>query len=93
MTFGYELSGRLKDTLRVLSKRNPVLALEVNRKIKQILASDETSIDHYKNLKHGLSDYKRVHVGKSFVLFFKAYRKEKFVFFDRLVHHDDAYRR
>lgn len=44
----------------------------MNKKIKQAIASDEFTIGHYKNLRHDLSGYKRVHVGKSFVLMFKV---------------------
>lgn len=93
MTFNYVLSDRLKDTLRILSKRNRQLALEANKKIRQILLCDDNTINHYKNLRHDLSEYKRAHVGKSFVLIFKVFHREKIILFDRLEHHDDAYRR
>jgi mRNA-degrading endonuclease RelE of RelBE toxin-antitoxin system len=67
--------------------------MEVRKKMDQIVSMDEASIDHYKNLRYGLSDWKRVHVGKSYVLFFRVYKKEGIVLFQKLMHHDDAYRR
>jgi len=81
-------SDKLKRTLRVLRKKNPVLFREVQRKINQIASLDETTIQHFKNLKGSQSEYKRVHIG-SFVLFFKL--EGDTIIFDRLVHHDDAY--
>lgn len=74
------------------SQRNPALAKAVYKKVGQITQlNDETTIDHFKNLRHDLSGYKRVHVG-SFVLFFKVFKAENFILFDRLAHHDDAYK-
>jgi len=93
LTFNFSLSDELKAVLGKAAKRNPELTWAVFKKIEQITQlNDETTIDHFKNMRHDLSDYKRVHVG-SFVLFFKVYRKEKFILFDRLEHHDDAYKR
>ncbi len=92
MPFDFDLSNELRAVLEKASKKNSALAKSVFKKIEQITQlNDETTIDHYKNLRHGLSDYKRVHVG-NFVLMFKVYKKEKVILFDRLEHHDDAYR-
>lgn len=93
MSFSFDLSEELRELLPKLSKRNKVLVIQLNKKIDETIASDEYTIDHYKNLRHDLSDYKRVHIGGSFVLFFRVFKKEKFIFFDKLVHHDDAYQR
>ncbi len=91
MPFSYRLSEHLQVVLIKVSKRNPSLAAAVYKKIRQIVdLNDETTIDHFKNLRHGLSDYKRVHVGH-FVLFFQVLKKEKFILFVKLDHHDDAY--
>ncbi len=93
MTFEFDLSDELRAVLEKTSRKNPQLARAVYRKIEQITQlNDETTIDHFKNLKHGLSDLKRVHVG-NFVLMFKVFKERKFILFDRLEHHDDAYRR
>jgi mRNA-degrading endonuclease RelE of RelBE toxin-antitoxin system len=90
MAFQYQLSDELKLTLARLAKRDAALALAVNKKIKQIKENDSTAIDHFKNLRHGLSDCKRVHIG-NFVLLFRVYKGQNFIFFYRFTHHDDAY--
>ncbi len=93
MAFKFDLTDELKEVLRKAAKRNPALAKAVFAKIEQVTQlNDESTIDHYKNLRHDLSDYKRVHIG-SFVLFFRVFKKERFILFDRLEHHDDAYKR
>ncbi len=93
MSFNLSITEELKLTLAALSRRNKQLAIQVGKKMKQIAAMDEELIDHYKNLRYDLSDYNRVHVGKSYVLFFRVYKKERIVLFQKLMHHDDAYRR
>lgn len=91
MPFKFSLSDELRAVLEKCSKRSPELSRAVFKKIEQIVTqNDSETIGHFKNLRNDLSDFKRVHVG-SFVLFFKVYRKENFILFDRLEHHDDAY--
>lgn len=88
MTFEFFISPTLERTLDKLAHRDKALALAVRKKIRQIINCDVTTINHYKNLRGDMSDYKRVHVG-SLVLLFKV---EKYsIIFDRLVHHDKAY--
>jgi len=93
MAFSFDLSDELKATIRVLAKKDKKIAESLNKKIKEIVNSDELTIDHYKNLSYALKDYKRVHIAKSFVLLFKIYKKEKFILFDRFDHHDNIYKR
>ena len=93
MPFSFDLSEELKATIRVLAKKDPKTVEVLNKKIKQITSSDDLTIGHYKNLRYGLSEYKRVHVARSFVLLFKVLRKEKHIIFDKFGHHDDIYKR
>jgi len=58
--------------------------------IQQIISCDETTIHNFINLRGGMSDYKRVHIG-SFVLFFKHGKNVSV--FDRFVHHGKAYKK
>ena len=74
--------------LAKLKSKNPALFRAVQKKICQIASLDKVSIQHFKNLRGDLKDYKRVHVG-SFVLMFKIV--EDTVIFARFMHHDDAY--
>ncbi len=85
-----EPSGKLTRTLRMLKKKDPPLFRQVQKKINQIALCDETSIQHFKNLRGDRSDYKRVHIG-SFVLTFQI--KEDTIIFKRVTHHDKAYKR
>ncbi len=91
MTFTFDLSEALSDTLVKLLKKDKVRAEIINKKIKEIISQDEISIQHYKNLRHDMSDYKRVHIDKSFVLLFSVMIKEKHIIFERVAHHDDIY--
>ena len=93
MPFSFDLSDELKAEINVLSKRDKKTVEALNKKIKQIANCDEITIEHYKNLKHDLSEYKRVHISKSFVLLFKVFIKDKYILFDKFKHHDEIYRR
>lgn len=92
LAFNYSISEELQTTIKVIKKKDKTTTEQLYKKIKQIIASDEFTIEHYKNLRHDLSDYKRVHVAGSFVLLFKFFKKEKFILFDKFKHHDDAYK-
>ncbi|MBI2530443.1 MAG: addiction module toxin RelE [Candidatus Diapherotrites archaeon] len=92
MTFSFDLSDELKATIRILEKKDKKTLGILNKKIKQIISSDERTIEHYKNLRHSLADYKRAHIAKSFVLLFKVSKKEGYILFDKFKHHDDAYK-
>lgn len=93
MPFAFDFSDELRAILEKARKRNPELARAVYKKVEQITQlSDNETVDHFKNLKHGLSDSKRVHVG-SFVLMFKVNKKDNVILFTKLEHHDDAYNR
>lgn len=92
MAFSFSLSDELKETIEKLAKKNKKTVDIVNKKIKEIISNDEITIEHYKNMRYELSDYKRVHIEKSFVLMFKVFKKEKFILFDKLKHHDDTYK-
>ena len=94
MPFFYDLSDELKVVLRKLSRKNPELAKATYKKIHQIVdLNDEITIDHFKNLRHGLSVYKRVHVARSFMLLFRVLKEQNFILFVRLEHHDNVYDR
>lgn len=89
MSFEYILSDELEAVLARLTKRDRQLALAVVKEIEQIAALDEETINHFKNLRGNLSDYKRAHIG-SFVLMFKVSGDR--IVFDKLLHHDEVYR-
>ncbi len=93
MPFTFDLSDELKATIAVLAKKDKATTEALHKKINQVIACDEKTIDHYKNLRYNLKEYKRVHVAKSFVLLFKVFRDKNHIIFDKFRHHDDAYKR
>jgi YafQ family addiction module toxin component len=84
----YTISDNLKSLMKKLSKKNNRLYEQLIRKIEEIINSE--NIDHYKNLKYGLKDSKRVHIGH-FVLVFQYNNKENEILFDDFDHHDVIY--
>jgi len=92
MVFRYDYSDSVKEMLKHLHKKDKKTYGIVLKKIEEISSRDKITIEYYKNLRNDLSDYKRVHVSKSFVLMFRVFKKEEFILFERLVHHDEAYK-
>ena len=90
MTFNFIISPELERRLDKLAHKDKTLALAVRKKIQQIISCDETTIYHFKNLRGDMCDYKRVQLG-SFILLFKV--EKGIIIFDRLIHHDRAYRK
>ncbi|HZX20590.1 MAG TPA: addiction module toxin RelE [archaeon] len=93
MALEYDISENLKEIIKKLVKRDPQRSEILWKKIRQIVASDEFVIEHYKNLRHNQSDLKRVHIDKSFVLTFKYYKDKKVILFEDFDHHDNIYRK
>jgi len=93
MPFDYEFSDKLKDIVQKLRRQDSRRAEILHKKVKQIINSDEFTIEHYKNLKYSLGGEKRVHIDKSFVLTFKYERVKKFILFTDFDHHDNIYKR
>ncbi|MDD3178568.1 addiction module toxin RelE [bacterium] len=86
------LSSQVENILIKLSKKDKKLVLELNKKIKQICMFDSELIEHYKNLRNDFSNYKRVHIGRSFVLLFHVDFKFEKIYFYKFDHHDKIYK-
>ena len=93
LPFDYDLSDKLKGIIEKLRKKDSKRTDLIYKKIKQIINCDETTIEHYKNLRHDLSDRKRARINKSFVLTFKFDKKTKFILFLDFDHHDNIYKK
>ncbi|PIN85595.1 MAG: addiction module toxin RelE [Candidatus Diapherotrites archaeon CG11_big_fil_rev_8_21_14_0_20_37_9] len=91
MPFKYSLSEELKKILKKFFQKDKKRYEAILKKIEEIVTRDTETIDFYKNLRHDMKDFKRVHIDKSFVLLFRVYRKEKFILFQRFKHHDQIY--
>jgi len=93
MPFTTILSDELKEIITKLSSKDKQLFLELNKKMLQIMDCDKDTINHYKNLRGELSNYKRVHIGKSFVLLFSVDLKNNIIYFVKFSHHDKVYKK
>jgi YafQ family addiction module toxin component len=86
--FDSQFNNEFLKSIAKLSRKDKQLSIELKKKISQIISCDEISIEHYKNLRNPLQEYKRVHV-RNYVILFRV--KDKTVYFERFEHHDDAY--
>lgn len=89
--FEFDLSDELQFKLDKLLKKDKKKVEIINKKIREIINNDITTIDRYKNLRYNLSEYKRVHIDKHFVLIFKVNKKENLILFADVDHHDNIY--
>ena len=80
-----------KIKLNKLAKKDRERLKIINKKIKEIINNDSETIKRYKNLRYDLSDLKRVHIDRSFVLTFKVDLKNNFILFVDFDHHDRIY--
>jgi len=90
MARNYKTSKHLDRVLMKLAKKNKKLFENVLKKIQEVISTDE--VEHYKNLKYSLKEFKRVHVMGSFVLVFKYDKQEDLVYFTDFDHHDKIYK-
>jgi len=85
----YEIIPSLQKILNKLSKKDPTLYEQVLSKIQEIINSSD--IEHYKNLKYDLKEFKRVHVGH-FVLVFRFDKMNNLILFSDFDHYDNIYK-
>ena len=89
--FNFDLSDLLKFKIKKLLKKDKKKVEIINKKIKEIINNDLESINHYKNLRQDLKEFKRVHIDKHFVLTFKIDYQNNFILFVDFDHHDKIY--
>ena len=88
--YKFELEEKLHQILKKLFKKDKKRYEITWKKINEIINSAD--IEHYKNLKFPMNEFKRVHIGKSFVLVFKYDKTNDKVRFYDLDHHDKIYK-
>lgn len=94
MAFEFDLTDKLKFKIKKLVKKDKKKVEIINRRIKEVIATDSKDIDgRYKNLRHDLSDRKRVHIDGPFVLTFRVVKSKNFILFLDYDHHDRIYKR
>ena len=91
--FDFNITEELKSIIEKLEKKDKKRVEIINKKIKQIVNSDSSFVEHYKNLRHDLKNFKRVHIDSSFVLVFKVDIANNFILFVDFDHHDNIYKK
>ncbi len=89
--FNFDLTDELKLIIKKLTKKDKKKTIIINKKIKEIINCDKNSVEHYKNLRHDLKEYKRVCIDRRFVLVFKVEISNNFILFVDFDHHDKIY--
>jgi len=90
MSYRYKTSKNLDRILNRLFRKDKLIYEQVMKKINEVITSSD--VEHYKNLRYDLSEYKRVHVGH-FVLTFKFNKAENIIEFSDFDHHDNIYKK
>jgi YafQ family addiction module toxin component len=85
----YRTSKELDRILTKLQKKDKQLYENLLNKMEEIINSPD--IEHYKNLRYDLKEFKRAHVGH-FVLAFKFDKINNLILFTDFDHHDKIYR-
>ena len=85
----YKTSKEFDRILAKLQKKDKQLYENLLNKMSEILNS--ANIEHYKNLRYDMKEFKRAHVGH-FVLVFKFIKTSNIVFFSDFDHHDKIYK-
>ncbi len=88
--YEHEILPNLKEILQKLFKKDKTLYEQVIKKIDEIINSYD--IEHYKNLRHDLKEFKRVQTGH-FVLVFRFIKNENKIIFIDFDHHDKIYKK
>jgi len=87
--YHYENKPLFKKVLKKLYKKDKTTYERVMTKIQEIINSD---VEHYKNLRHDLKDFKRVQIGEK-VLVFKFEKNKNLISFEDFDHHDKIYKK
>ena len=85
----FSIEDNLKKTLGKLAKKDRAMYEALMKKMEEVLTCED--VEHYKNLRSPLQDFKRVHIKRSFVLIFKHIKPDNKILFYDLDHHDQIY--
>lgn len=86
----FSIEDSLKKVISKISRKDKVMYIALMKKMNEILTCQD--VNHYKNLKRPLEEFKRVHIKSSFVLLFKYIQSEDKIEFYDLDHHDNIYK-
>ncbi len=86
----FSIEQNLQNNLNKAIKKDRVLYESVMNKISEVINCSD--VNHYRNLRSPMQEFKRVHIKGSFVLIFKYDQNEDKVIFYDLDHHDYIYK-
>ena len=86
----FEIEEKLHQIIKKLFKKDKKRYEIVWKKINEVI--NNSDIEHYKNLKFPMNEFKRVHIDKSFILIFKHDKTNNIIKFYDLDHHDKIYK-
>ena len=86
----YYIEEKLKKKLTIVFKKDPRRYKIILKKIEEIITCG--NIDHYKNLRKPLQNFKRVHIDAHFVLVFKYEKNRDVLYFYDFDHHYTIYK-
>jgi len=84
-----EIKPELEKKLVKIFKKDKTMYEKILKKIEEVIESGD--IEHYKNLRHRVKDFKRVKIGH-FVLIFSYDKIKDMISFEDFDHHDNIYR-
>jgi len=90
MSRPYKTSKEFDRILIKLQKKDRQLYENLINKIEEIRSGAD--IEHYKNLRYDLKEFKRAHIGH-FVLVFKFDKINNLILFSDFNHHDNIYKK
>ena len=83
-----DISDELEYKMAKLLKKDKILYEQLQSKIIEIVNCSD--VEHYKNLRYKLKNFKRVHIGH-FVLLFRFDMGNNTIHFEDFDHHDKIY--
>ena len=86
----YKTSKEFDRVLAKIEKKDRQLYENLLNKMNEIL--NNSDIEHYKNLRYDLKEFKRAHIGH-FVLVFKFDKLNNVILFSDFDHHDNIYKK
>lgn len=89
--FSYNIEVNLKKKLKILAKKDKILANNFKKKVFEIINHNIDTITTYKNLRSPMNEFKRIHLTKNFILIFKVDLENKHIVFIEIAHIDKAY--
>ena len=91
--FEFDFSEDFRRILGKLSKKDPIIAKAITRKVKEIICRDDKSVMAYKTLRYDFKNLKRAHITEWLVITFEVQLEKNLVLFVNIASRDEVYKR